>query len=76
MKYQLTLHNLDQYREFTLDLPVDPEITWQDFVALRSVKDLLLANPNYTLLDVTPELTDEDTDNNADHFDIDSLLND
>jgi len=41
--------------EYTLDLPVDPEITWKDFEGLSQVKNLLLLNPTMKILDVTPE---------------------
>ena len=41
--------------EETLDLPVTDDITWQDFVKLSRVKDLLLMNPTMRLHDVTPD---------------------
>ena len=41
--------------EETLDLPVTDDITWQDFVKLSKVKDLLLLNPTMRLHDVTPD---------------------
>jgi hypothetical protein len=40
--------------EELLDLPVEPEISWSDFLSLSQVKNLLLLNPTMTLLDVTP----------------------
>jgi hypothetical protein len=56
MKYHLTLINTDGFMlEETLDLPVQPEITWSDFESLAQVKNLMLLNPTMTLLDVTPD---------------------
>lgn len=51
--------------EQTLDLPVTPEITWQDFEQLTPVRELLLLNPTMRLHDVTPDgmpdwFTDDD----------------
>jgi len=49
--------------EQALDLPVTPEITWDDFVQQRAVKDLLLKNPTMWLQDVTPHgMPDKFTD--------------
>lgn len=56
MKYYLTLINdAGIMLEHELDLPVTPEITWQDFVQQRAVKDLLLMNPTMRLQDITPD---------------------
>jgi hypothetical protein len=56
MKYHLTLINDHGFfSEHTLDLPVTDDITWQDFVKLSRVKDLLLMNPTMRLHDVTPD---------------------
>lgn len=41
--------------EHTLDLACTDDITWEDFIQLRSVKDLMLINPTMTILDVTPD---------------------
>ena len=49
--------------EYTLDLPVTPEITWQDFESLTPVRELLLLNPTMCLQDVTPDgMPDQFTD--------------
>ena len=59
MKYHLLLQRDREFREDTLDLPVDPEIAWHEFVNLKTVKEFLLLNPNFVLLDVTPESMNE-----------------
>ena len=41
--------------ESTLDLPVEDTISWQDFVQLRLVRDLVLANPTMQIIDITPQ---------------------
>lgn len=65
------------YTEHTLDLPVSAEIAWDDFVNLRAVKDLLLANPHAGIIDITPEdLYEDSITTELDlHDDVDSLLN-
>ena len=56
MKYHLTLMNTEgTMLEHTVDLPVTPEITWQDFEQLTPVRELLLLNPTMRLQDVTPD---------------------
>jgi hypothetical protein len=56
MKYHITLMNQAGIMvEHTLDLPVEPEITWHDFENLKEVRDLLLLNPTMWLQDVTPD---------------------
>ena len=56
MKFQILLLNeLGTYTQHELALPVNAEIHWDDFVNLRAVKDLLLANPNSSIIDITPE---------------------
>lgn len=56
MKYTLTLVNdMGIFREETLDLPVSDDISWQDFVQLTLVKNLLLSAPSMQLIDITPE---------------------
>lgn len=56
MKFQILLMS-DQglYTEHTLALPVASTIAWEDFVNLSAVKELLLANPNTEIIDITPE---------------------
>lgn len=55
MKYIITLINTSGIiLEETLDLPVEDTISWADFVQLRLVKDLLLANPSMEIVDITP----------------------
>jgi hypothetical protein len=76
MKFEILLLNEQgTYTEHELTLPVGSDIHWDDFVNLRAVKDLLLANPNSSIIDITPEDIYEDilidTD---DSFDIDGLL--
>jgi len=65
MKYHLLLEHQGQFRQEQMDLPVDSEIAWHDFVNLKAVKEFLLANPNFVLLDVTPDSLNEieNTDN-------------
>ena len=41
--------------EETLELPVSDDITWQDFVQLTLVKNLLLTFPSMQLVDITPQ---------------------
>lgn len=76
MKYQISLlNNQGFYTEHELDLPVKSDITWEDFVNLRAVKDLVLQNPNTTIIDITPEDLHEDTSDSIDDaVDIDGLL--
>jgi hypothetical protein len=64
MIYHLILINdIGIMLEHTMDLPVTPEITWDDFVQQRAVKDLLLENPTMWLQDVTPDgMPDKFTD--------------
>jgi hypothetical protein len=55
--------------EETVDLPVEPEISWNDFENLTQIKHLLLLNPTMRLHDVTPDgmpdrFTDEQQINN------------
>lgn len=76
MRYQLTIERQGLYRETELDLPVSPEITWHDFVNLKAVKEFLLNNPDFLLLDVTPEDQNENTDNTDNQFDYLSLCDD
>jgi hypothetical protein len=55
MKYILTLITTDGLMlEETLDLPCEDTITWQDFMSLGAVKDLMLLHPSMTIIDVTP----------------------
>ena len=55
MKYIITLINSSGIMlEEILDLPVEDTITWTDFVQLRLVKDLLLANPSMEIIDISP----------------------
>ena len=76
MKFQILLLNeLGTYTEHELTLPVGSDIAWDDFVNLRAVKDLLLANPNSSIIDITPEDLYEDITLEHDlSFDIDGLL--
>lgn len=78
MKFEILLLNeLGTYTEHELALPVGSDIHWDDFVNLRAVKDLLLANPNSSIIDITPEDLYEDiTLDHDDSFDIDGLLQD
>jgi hypothetical protein len=56
MKYIITLEDqAGHMQEHTLDLPVEPEITWQDFVNLAEVRELRLQDPSMWLQDVTPQ---------------------
>lgn len=56
MKYHLTLINpAGVLVEHTVNLPVEDTITWQDFVQLRAVLDVMLMNPTCELVDVTPD---------------------
>jgi len=56
MKYILTLINdMGMIAEETLELPVSDDITWQDFVQLTLVKNLLLTFPSMQLVDITPQ---------------------
>jgi hypothetical protein len=41
--------------EETVSLPVSDDISWQDFVQLAAVKNILLINPSMQLVDVSPE---------------------
>ncbi len=63
MRFEILLLNeTGTYTEHELELPVGSDIYWDDFVNLRAVKDLLLANPNTSIIDITPEdLFDEIT---------------
>lgn len=55
MKYIVTLITTDGLTmEETLDLPVEPTISWSDFVSLSAVRELTLLNPHMTVCDVSP----------------------
>ena len=56
MNFLITLINDEGFLiEESLRLPISQEATWDDFMAMRSVRDLLLMNPTMTVIDVTPE---------------------
>lgn len=56
MNYTLTLMNDQGFMlEETVTLPVSDDISWQDFVQLAAVKNILLINPSMQLVDVSPE---------------------
>ena len=71
MKYHITLMNsLGVCCEHTLDLPVEQEITWEDFENLKPVKDITLMNPTMRIIDITPDgmpdvFTDEEQQSNT-----------
>jgi hypothetical protein len=66
MLYHLILINdMGTMSEHTVDLPVTPQVTWQDFEQLTAIKQLLLLNPTMRLHDITPDgmpdwFTDDD----------------
>jgi hypothetical protein len=78
MKFEILLLNEQgTYTEHELTLPVNSDIHWDDFVNLRAVKDLLLAHPYSSIIDITPEDIYEDITTDADlsyDVDIDGLL--
>jgi hypothetical protein len=41
--------------EETLNLPITDQANYEEFMAMRAVRDLLLVNPTMTILDVTPD---------------------
>jgi hypothetical protein len=70
MKYHLTLINTDGFIiEESLDLPLNDDARYEEFISLPAVKELLLMNPTMRILDVTPAgmpnwFTDEQQLNN------------
>jgi hypothetical protein len=73
MNYLITLSNL---KAEMISLSVTPEIAWDDFVALKAVKELLLLNPGTEILDITPEDMLNAKPNNKDSDVNDCDLND
>lgn len=57
MKFYITLINNQNGILFdeSITLPVSMEITWEDFVNLRPVKELLSSYVNCEIVDITPE---------------------
>ena len=56
MKFHITLINDSGFMlEHTLNLPITDQATWDDFVSMSAVRELLLMNPTMTILDVTPD---------------------
>lgn len=57
MKYTVTiLLAAGTYEEITLDVPIDPEQDWADFLSNRTVRDALLHWTNYTVIDIDPHI--------------------
>jgi hypothetical protein len=56
MIFHITLVNSEGIMlEQSLDLPITDDATYEQFMQLASVKELLLMNPTMTILDVTPD---------------------
>lgn len=56
MKYYITLMNTaGVIEEHAMDLDIDDDIKWKDFVNLLPVQQLLRERPTLELLDITPE---------------------
>ena len=63
MKFIITLSDATEH---TLHLPVLDSITWDEFMRLELVQDLLLLNPTLSIIDVSPEgMPDRFTDAQA-----------
>ena len=57
MKYTVTfLLPAGTYEEITLDVPIDPEQDWADFLSNRTVRDALLHWTNYQVIDIDPHI--------------------
>jgi hypothetical protein len=41
--------------EHCLVLPITDQATWDEFMSMRAVKELLLLNPTMRIIDVTPD---------------------
>lgn len=56
MKYYITLMSTaGVIEEHAMDLDIDLNIKWHDFVNLKPVQQLLRERPTLELLDITPE---------------------